>query len=131
MKSKLKERLSETSTEQLLDILEALCDKNPSLEGEIDFLLNPKKILYPQSYYNRIVKKEIDTNSWSHFPNKGIKGLQICLAKAKLLVEVGNTQEAKKMAIAMEIIFKKCKQKYTVQNKEELKNLHYQVIKLF
>ena len=89
MKAKLKEKLSEIPNDFLLEILDNLCEKNQHLEKEIEFILNPTKIKYAQSYYNRLVKTAIDTNSWSHFPNKGIIGLRTCVSKMQLLQSVG------------------------------------------
>lgn len=123
MKPKLKELLLESSSDQLLDVIEALCGKDKSLENEIEFLLNPKKIKHPQSYYNKFVKKSIDTNSWSKFPNKGITGLKICLEKIKLFESFGNIDESKKMKIAIKGILERCKRKYNSQNVMELKQI--------
>lgn len=120
MKQKLKERLSEMPNDFLLEILESLCERDKTLENEIEFILSPAKIKRHQSYYNRFVKAAIDTNSWSHFPNKGVTGLLKCLEKMKLLNNAKNYTEAEKMGISILGIISRCQKKYNNQNKEEL-----------
>lgn len=129
MKNKLKEKLVEASLDQLLDIIDSLCAKNKTLEGEIEFILSPKKINQPQSYYNRYVKQSIDTNSWSKFPNKGVLGLNKCLDRLRTFEIVGNRLEAQKVAKAIFIITSKCKSKYNVQNAERLSEINQTIFK--
>ena len=120
MKAKLKEKLSEIPNDFLLEILDNLCEKNQHLEKEIEFILNPTKIKYAQSYYNRLVKTAIDTNSWSHFPNKGIIGLRTCVSKMQLLQSVGNDQEARKLALAITGVIDRCNRNYNYNNQDQL-----------
>lgn len=120
MKAKLKEKLEEAPPEMLLEILDALCEKNKHLENEIEFILSPSKIKYAQSYYNRLVKTAIDTNSWSHFPNKGIVGLWTCVDKMRLFQDAGNYLEARKLSMAIEGIIERCRRRYNNQNQEGL-----------
>jgi hypothetical protein len=123
MKSKLYEKLAELSAEHLVDIINGLCEKNKALENEIEFLLNPKKIKYPQSYYNRFVKKMIDTNSWSKFPNKGVKGLIECMNKVKQFDKSQNFPEAIKLSLSIQNIILRCKKNYNSHNVVELNDI--------
>jgi hypothetical protein len=129
MKPKLKELLEESSMELLLEILETLCLKDPKLEPEIEFILNPKKFKYPQSYYNKYAKNAIDTNSWTKFPNKGVAGLERCFSKVQFFESIGNFEEAAKLAKAIIDIIKRCKKKYNNQNVDELKSLERRLAK--
>jgi len=120
MKTKLKNILEEADSYQLLEILTILCEKYSYLDGEIEFILNPRNTKNPQSYYNKLVKKSIDTNSWSKFPNKGVKGLNESLEKLNLLQNFGNSQEASKLARSILDIIARCKKNYNTQNVEDL-----------
>jgi hypothetical protein len=123
MKQKLKETLFESSNDLLLEIIETLCNRDKNLENEIEFLLNPKKIKNPESHYNKFVKKAIDTNSWSKFPNKGVTGLWVCLEKIKILKNAQNFEEAKKLGISILAVIDRCKRNYNSQNVEELNQI--------
>lgn len=123
MKSKVKELLEEADSSQLIEIITLLSEKYKQLPEEIEFILNPKKLKNPQSYYNKLVKKAIDTNSWSKFPNKGVTGLEQMLEKFNLLNKVGNFDEANKLKIAILGILQRCKKKYNTQNIEELEKI--------
>ena len=127
MKAKLKEKLSEIPNDFLLEILDTLCEKNTHLEKEIEFILSPSKIKYAQSYYNRLVKTAIDTNSWSHFPNKGVIGLRNCVHKMQLFQNAGNDIEARKLALAITGIIERCRRRYNNQNQDELDEIWYLV----
>lgn len=129
MKAKLQESLMEAGKEQLFDIIYALCEKDPKLEGEIDYVLNPKKLNYTQPYYNRLVKAAIDTNSWSIFPNKGVLGLRKCLEKALFLDSIGNRPESIKIAYAISEVIKRCKRNYNRQNTQELDEIRRDIAK--
>jgi hypothetical protein len=129
MKPKLIELLEESSMELLLEILETLCLKDSKLEPEIEFILNPKKFKYPQSYYNKYVKNAIDTNSWTNFPNKGVTGLERCYTRVQFFESIGNLEEAAKLAKAIIDIIKRCKKKYNYQNVDELKSLEKRLSK--
>ena len=129
MKPKLKELLEESSQELLLEILETLCLKDSKLEPEIEFILNPKKFRYPQSYYNKYAKNAIDTNSWSKFPNKGVAGLELCFKKVVFFESIGNLEEAGKLAYAMIELMKRCRRNYNNQNVDELKDLQKRLAK--
>ncbi|MEI6728420.1 MAG: hypothetical protein WCK98_02140 [bacterium] len=120
MKPKIKTLLEEADQDQLLEIIMALCDKYKQLPEEIEFILSPKNIKNPQSYYNKLVKKAIDTNSWSKFPNKGVKGLQEMVTKLDFLEKIGNIFEAQKLAKAILDIISRCKRKYNSQNEDLL-----------
>lgn len=123
--------LSEADSGQLLDIIMTLCDKHKTLAEEIEFLIKPKSIKKPQSYYNKLVKKAIDTNSWSKFPNKGVKGLEQMLSKMNFFVEIGNPDEAVKLARAISDIVMRCRKKYNSQNQAELEQIAFQAGKVF
>lgn len=127
MKPKLKEKLSEIPRDYLLEVIEALCEKNKQLENEIEFILSPSKVKYSQSYYNRLVKTMIDTNSWSHFPNKGVAGLRACYQKMQIFRNANNYTEALKIATAINEIIDRCRRKYNDQNQEELNEIWYKV----
>lgn len=129
MKPKIKTLLEEIDSYQLLEILTSLTEKYSFLEGDIEFLLAPKNIKNPQSYYNKLVKKAIDTNSWSKFPNKGVVGLEKMISRLELLEKVGNSQEAIKLATAILAIIQRTKKKYNNQNVEELKALSLKLIR--
>ena len=120
MKPKIKTLLEEADQDQLLEIIMALCEKYKQLPEEIEFILSPKNIKNPQSYYNKLVKKAIDTNSWSKFPNKGVKGLQEMVTKLDFLEKIGNIFEAQKLAKAILDIITRCKRKYNSQNEDSL-----------
>lgn len=123
MKPKMKTFLEEADKDQLLEILTSLCDKYKYLSEEIEFLLHPKNIKNPQSYYNKLVKKAIDTNSWSKFPNKGVKGLEEMLAKLEFLEKIGNRLEAEKLAKPILEVVARCRRNYNSQNQEELTSI--------
>jgi hypothetical protein len=123
MKPKIKTLLEESDQDQLLEIIMVLCEKYKQLPEEIEFILSPKNVKNPQSYYNKLVKKAIDTNSWSKFPNKGIKGLEDMLNKLQFLEKIGNIFEAQKLAKAILDIIARCKRKYNSQNEEQLLNI--------
>lgn len=129
MKPKIKTILEESEREQLLDVLNALVDKYNYLNEELEFILIPKNIKNPQSYYNKLVKKAIDTNSWSKFPNKGIKGLELMLGKLEFLEKMGNYAECQKLAIAILEVIARCKRNYNNQNVEELKKIRIKLQK--
>ncbi len=131
MKQKLKERLEESSMDQVLDILDVLCSKYKTMENEIEFLLNPRKINHSQGYYNKYVKISIDTNSWSKFPNKGVAGLNECLNKLRLFQSINNIPESHKMALAILGIIERCKRNNNSQNVEELKLIKIEANKVF
>ena len=120
MKPKIKTLLEESDQDQLLEIIMALCEKYKQLPEEIEFILSPKKVKNPQSYYNKLVKKAIDTNSWSKFPNKGVKGLEEMAVKLEFLEKIGNTLEAQKLAKSILDIISRCKRKYNSQNEDSL-----------
>jgi hypothetical protein len=113
----------------VLDILLSLCEKYPNLGEEVEFLLYPKSIKNPQSYYNKLVKRAIDTNSWSHFPNKGVKALTEMATKVEFMAKIGNDPEAAKLAQAVLEIIARTKRKYNDQNREELDDLRYRLRK--
>jgi len=127
MKSKIKYLLEEADSSQLLEILDILCQKYKQLPEEIEFILSPKNIKNPQSFYNKLVKKAIDTNSWSRFPNKGVKGLQEMITKLELFQKIGNHLEAKKLGIAIAGILDRCQKKYNTQNVSELFDIRIQL----
>jgi hypothetical protein len=127
LKSKTKQTLVDAEHDQLIDILLALCEKYPNLGEDIEFLLHPKAIKNPQSYYNKLVKRAIDTNSWSHFPNKGVKGLSEMTDKVSFLEKIGNDMEAVKLAKAILDIIARAKRNYNNQNQEELENIKYKL----
>jgi hypothetical protein len=129
LKSKTKALLLEVERDQILDILFALCEKYPNLGEEIEFLLYPKSIKNPQSYYNKLVKRAIDTNSWSHFPNKGVKGLGEMVEKVIFMEKIGNDPEAIKLAKAILDVINRTKKKYNNQNQDELENIKYSLRK--
>ena len=129
LKSKIKNVLVEAERDQLLDILLSLCEKYTNLGEDIEFLLSPKLMKNPQSYYNKLVKRAIDTNSWSHFPNKGVKALEEMTTKVEFMSKIGNESEAKKLAKAMADIIVRTKKKYNNQNVEELKQVAYRISK--
>jgi len=123
MKSKIKFLLEEADKDQLLEIIQSLCDKHKTLADDIEFLLTPKNIKNPQSYYNKLVKKAIDTNSWSKFPNKGVAGLQRMLEKLEFFQKINNQPEAEKLAKSILDIISRTKKKYNNQNVEELNEI--------
>jgi hypothetical protein len=127
LRPKTKEQLSEAGHEQILDILFTLCEKYPNLGGEIEFLLYPKSIKNPQSYYNKLVKRAIDTNSWSHFPNKGIKGLEEMSAQVFFFEKIGNEREAIKLATAILDIIARTRKRRNNQNVTELKEIKHKL----
>jgi hypothetical protein len=120
MKRTLFALLEEAGPEQVLDILMSLCEKYPYLAEDIEFIMQPKLIKNSQAYYNKLAKKAIDTNSWSKFPNKGVKGLEKMVEKIRFLETVGNHLEAAKLAKAVLDIIARCKRNYNSQNQEEL-----------
>ena len=121
MKPKIRAILEEVDKDQLFEIIMSLDEKYKTLGEDIEFILNPKKIKNPQSYYNKLVKKAIDTNSWSKFPNKGVKGLEIMIDKLEFFEKIGNYLEAQKLAIAILGVIERCRKKYNNQNVEELR----------
>ena len=123
MKSKIKTVLEEADKDQLLEILMTLCEKYNYLDGDIEFILSPRNLKNPQSYYNKLVKKAIDTNSWSKFPNKGVKGLEQMVIKLEFLDKIGNEPEAEKLAKAIFGIIERCKRNYNSQNTEGMKDI--------
>ncbi|MBC7471818.1 MAG: hypothetical protein H7196_00930 [candidate division SR1 bacterium] len=127
LKSKTKQILIDAERDQLLDILLALCEKYPNLGEEIEFLLYPKTIKNPQSYYNKLVKRTIDTNSWSHFPNKGVKGLLEMVDKIIFFEKINNDLEGIKLAKAVLDIIARTKRNYNNQNAEELEEISYKL----
>ena len=129
MKPKIKTLLEEADQDQLLEIIMLLCEKYKQLPEEIEFILSPKNIKNPQSYYNKLVKKSIDTNSWSKFPNKGIKGLQEMLVKLLFLEKIGNIFEAQKLAKSILDVVARCKRKYNSQNEENLLDIKNKLIR--
>ena len=129
LKAKIKTQLMEAEHDQILDILLSLCEKYPNLGEDIEFFISPKSIKNPQSYYNKLVKRAIDTNSWSHFPNKGIKGLTEMTEKAEFMAKIGNDPEAKKLVKAILEIIARTKRKYNNQNVEELEFIKHQLRK--
>lgn len=120
MKPKIKLLLEGADSSQLLEIIDILSEKYKQLPEEIEFILSPRNIKNPQSYYNKLVKKAIDTNSWSKFPNKGVKGLEEMLVKLELFQKMGNVLEANKLGLAIQGILDRCKKKYNTQNVDEL-----------
>ena len=120
MKPKIRAILEEVDKDQLFEIIMSLDEKYKTLGEDIEFILEPKKIKNPQSYYNKLVKKAIDTNSWSKFPNKGVKGLEIMVDKLQFFEKIGNYLEAQKLAIAVLGVIERCRKKYNNQNVEEL-----------
>ena len=129
LKSKIKNVLVEAERDQLLDILLSLCEKYTNLGEDIEFLLNPKLMKNPQSYYNKLVKRAIDTNSWSHFPNKGVKALEEMATKVEFMYKIGNESEAKKLAKAIIDIIVRTKKKYNNQNVAELAFIKQKLLK--
>jgi hypothetical protein len=127
LKSKTKQILVEAERDQLVDILLSLCEKYPNLGEDIEFLLYPKAIKNPQSYYNKLVKRAIDTNSWSHFPNKGVRGLEEMVDKINFFEKIHNYPEATKLAKAVLDIIARAKRNYNNQNQEELENIKYKL----
>jgi hypothetical protein len=127
MKEKLKLRLLDASQDQLLEIIEVLSSRDKTLENEIEFILYPKLATNTQGYYNRFVKTNIDTNSWSVFPNKGVVGLHKCFDRMKLLSSLGNICEARKLSLAILAVTERCKRNYNRQNIKELKEISSQV----
>ena len=120
MKPKIRAILEEVDKDQLFEIIMSLDEKYKTLGEDVEFILSPKKIKNPQSYYNKLVKKAIDTNSWSKFPNKGVKGLEIMVDKLQFFEKIGNYLEAQKLAIAVLGVIERCRKKYNNQNVEEL-----------
>jgi hypothetical protein len=129
LKLKTKQILLDAEHDHIVDILLTLCEKYPNLGEEIEFLLYPKFIKNPQSYYNKLVKRAIDTNSWSHFPNKGVKGLGEMADKVSFLENIGNDLEASKLGKAILDIIARTKRNYNNQNQEELENIRYKLRK--
>lgn len=129
MKPKLKIILEESSTDLLLEIIETLCLADSKLEGEIEFMLNPRNCSNSQAYYNKYVKYSIDTNSWSYFPNKGVTGLQTCISKLLILERANNFVEAAKLGKSIVDVIKKCKKKKNWHNVEELEELRRSIIR--
>jgi hypothetical protein len=127
LKCKTKQILVDAERDQLVDILLSLCEKYPNLGEDIEFLLYPKAIKNPQSYYNKLVKRAIDTNSWSHFPNKGVRGLEEMTEKINFLEKIHNDPEATKLAKAVLDIIARAKRNYNNQNQEELENIKYKL----
>jgi hypothetical protein len=123
MKSKIRAILEDADKDQLFEIIMSLDEKYKTLSEDIEFILEPKKIKNPQSYYNKLVKKAIDTNSWSKFPNKGVKGLEIMVEKLEFFEKIGNTIEAEKLATAVLGVLERCRKKYNSHNVEELKQI--------
>jgi len=123
MKPKIRAILEDSDKDQLFDIIMSLDEKYKTLGEDIEFILEPKKIKNPQSYYNKLVKKTIDTNSWSKFPNKGVKGIEIMVNKLEFFEKIGNFQESQKLATAILAVIDRCRKNYNNQNVEELKNI--------
>jgi hypothetical protein len=121
MKPKIRTILEEADKDQLFEIIMSLTEKYKTLAEDIEFILDPKKIKNPQSYYNKLVKKSIDTNSWSKFPNKGVKGLEEMVVKLEFFEKIGNFQEAQKLATAILSVIERCRKNYNNQNTDELK----------
>lgn len=121
MKPKIRTILEESDKDQLFEIIMSLTEKYKTLAEDIEFILEPKKIKNPQSYYNKLVKKTIDTNSWSKFPNKGVKGLEEMMVKLEFFEKIGNFQESQKLATAILSVIERCRKNYNNQNTEELK----------
>ncbi len=128
MKPKIRAILEEADNSLLFEIIMNLCEKHKTLSEDIEFILNPKNIKNPQSYYNKLVKKAIDTNSWSHFPNKGVKGLQEMMLKLEFFQKIGNFQEAQKLAEAILGVIQRCRKNYNNQNVEELETIKSNLI---
>ena len=123
MKPKIRTILEDADKDLLFEIIMSLTEKYKTLSEDIEFILEPKKIKNPQSYYNKLVKKTIDTNSWSKFPNKGVKGLDEMIVKLEFFEKIGNFQEAQKLALAILGVIERCRKNYNNQNVEELKSL--------
>jgi hypothetical protein len=123
VKPKLKTILEEADKDQLFEILVLLCEKYKYLSEDIEFILSPREIKNPQSYYNKLVKKAIDTNSWSKFPNKGVKGLQEMIDKVFFLEKIGNIFEAQKLAKSILETISRTKKNYNSQNVEDIQAL--------
>ena len=130
MKPSTKNLLEDIDSSFLLEIIENLCDKYGFLEGDINFLIAPKKVKFAQAYYNKLVKLAIDTNSYSKFPNKGARGLNEMLTKAKFLESIGNLQEAKKLGKAIYEVIARCERNYNSNNEDELDSIKYSIVKL-
>jgi len=120
MKPKIRAILEEADKDQLFEIIMSLSEKYKTLGEDIEFILDPKKIKNPQSYYNKLVKKTIDTNSWSKFPNKGVKGLEEMVDKFEFFIKIGNNLEAQKLCNAILAVIERCRKNYNSQNAEEL-----------
>ena len=129
MKPSLKSTLYDADRDQILDILLALSNKFPNLDQEIEFMLDPRAIKYPQSYYNKLVKRTIDTNSWSHFPAKGVRGLEEMLIKADKLSKIGNHTESEKLKQAIADVVTRTKRHYNQQHKDELNQILIKALK--
>ena len=129
MKAKLKEILYDIPQDFLLEIIDILCVKNKHLENEIEMILAPSKVKYAQSYYNRMVKTAIDTNSWSHFPNKGIVGLEDSIKKMEALKLAKNPIEADKIKVAINGVIERCLNKYNNQNQDKLDEIYAKINK--
>ena len=130
MKPATEKLLENVDQAYLMEILDNLCQKYKFLEGDIAFLVAPKKVKFAQSYYNRLVKLAIDTNSYSKFPLKGVRGLNEMLIQAKHLNTVGNSLEARKLAKAVYEIVARCERNYNTNNEEDLDTIKYQLIDL-
>jgi len=130
MKPKIRTILEEADNSLLFEIILSLCEKHKTLGEDIEFILNPKNIKNPQSYYNKLVKKAIDTNSWSHFPNKGVNGLQEMVVKLEFFQKIGNFQEAQKLTEAILAIIERCRRNYNNQNVAELKEMRLKLMGL-
>jgi hypothetical protein len=128
VKSKLQQLLQESDADQLNEILYLLVEKYKYLEDEIELILTPKSIQNPLAYYQRIVKKAIDTNSFRNFPQKGVKGLKEMESKMDLFIANKTYDEAWKIGISIIRILMRCMDAGNIQHVEELNILQTSVI---
>jgi hypothetical protein len=128
VKPKLQQLLQEADSDQLNEILYLLVNKYRHLEDEIELILTPKSIQNPVAYYQRIVKKAIDTNSYRNFPLKGVKGLSEMVIKMELFVANKTYDEAWKIGIAILKILMRCLDAGNIQHTEELFKIKNRVV---
>lgn len=128
MTDKLRDQVLEADRDLLYQIIANLIEKNPALESEVVFILNPKSLNQKLTDYQRIVNQAIDTTSYGHFPAKGIRGLNKVKSKFDEILSTKLYDEALKLGFCILNTIRKTRRKFNQQYTAEIEEVRKHVV---
>jgi hypothetical protein len=128
MTDKLRDQILEADRDLLYQIIATLIEKNPNLESEVTFVMNPKSLNQKLSDYQRMVNQAIDTTSYGHFPAKGLRGLLKMKSKFDELLTLKLYDEALKLGFCILNTIRKTRRKYNQQHTEEIEKVRQHIV---